>query len=69
MKVAEEGSDLIKEILDTWLSRTESMEVDNVTTLDEARAQEQLAELRLCFEEFKPRIEANSWCQTLLASL
>jgi len=38
-------------------------------SLEDGDPTEQIAELRRCFEEFKPKLEANPWCQSLLASL
>ena len=36
---------------------------------DAADVEDQIAKLRACYEEFKPRIENNSWCKTVLAEL
>jgi len=35
----------------------------------DANVEEQIAKLRACYEEFKPRIENNPWCKTVLAEL
>jgi len=66
--VAEEGSQLIKEFFQAWLSRTDEMDVDD-DLAEDSNPTQQIEELRRCFEEFKPRLEANAWCQSLLASL
>ena len=65
--VAEEGSQLIKNFFQAWLSRTDGMDVDDLG--EDGDPTEQIVELRRCFEEFKPGLEANAWCQSLLASL
>ena len=36
---------------------------------DGADVEEQIAKLRACYEEFKPRIENNPWCKTVLTEL
>ena len=36
---------------------------------DDADVEDQIAKLRACYEEFKPRIENNPWCRTVLAEL
>jgi DNA mismatch repair protein MSH2 len=67
--VAEEGSQLIKDLLKDWLSKTDEMAVDDSDIIEGGDPAKQIAELRRCFEEFGPRLEANSWCRSLLASL
>jgi len=36
---------------------------------DDADVEDQIAKLRACYEKFKPRIENNAWCKTVLAEL
>jgi DNA mismatch repair protein MSH2 len=36
---------------------------------DDADVEGQIAKLRACYEEFKPRIENNPWCKIILAEL
>jgi DNA mismatch repair protein MSH2 len=36
--------------------------------MDDVSQEAQLAELRQCVEEFRPRIEQNAWVQSLLTS-
>jgi len=44
------------------------MDIDD-DLAEDGNPTEQIVELRRCFEEFKPRLEANAWCQSLFASL
>lgn len=36
---------------------------------EEVSAEKQLEELKRCFEEFRPKVEGNAWCRTLLETL
>jgi hypothetical protein len=69
IKAAEEGSLLIKKFLETWLSRIEGTDVDGDQNMDETQSEQHITELRRCFQEFEPLIQANPWCKELLASL
>lgn len=73
---AEAGSKIITEFLKTWADRTAEYDEteDDDAHMADADANEdavelQLAELRKCYEEFRPRIEGNAWCQSVIATL
>ncbi|KAF8531333.1 DNA mismatch repair protein MSH2 [Gautieria morchelliformis] len=66
---AEEGSEIVTQFLRTWASQESGMSVDDVIMTDDGSTESQLVELKRCFEEFRPRIEANPWCQAVLNSL
>ncbi|KAF9788606.1 DNA mismatch repair protein [Thelephora terrestris] len=67
-EVAEEGMQIVEDMLRTWTSRTaasqDSMDVDEEG--GEFDVDVELAALRSCFEEFKPKTEANAWVQSML---
>jgi hypothetical protein len=62
---AEEGMQIVEDVLRTWTSRTaasqDAMDVDGEG--GEFDAEAELAALRSCFEEFKPKTEGNKWVQ------
>jgi DNA mismatch repair protein MSH2 len=72
----EEGAKLVEEVLRSWSST-----VNNAVTAPEGDEDEvmgdgsadddarELQRLKACFERFRPQIEANPWCQEILASL
>ena len=70
-EVAEEGMQIVEDMLRTWTSRTvdsqDAMDVDEEGGGFDADAE--LAALRSCFEEFKPKIDGNTWVQTMLQAL
>jgi len=71
-EVMEEGTAIITEFLRTWASRTEEVDDDGDQVMmlpTHDYTERQVAELRRCFDEFKPRIEGNAWCQSVLSSL
>ncbi|KAG8994263.1 MutS-like protein [Tulasnella sp. JGI-2019a] len=71
----DEGTQLIQEILHEWASRSglqagrsagdegEDVEMGGVSP------EEQLDVLKRCFEEYRPKVEGNAWCRTLLGTL
>lgn len=67
-EVAQEGMEIVEDVLRTWTSRTaasqDSMDVDGEDGGFDVEAE--LAALRDCFEEFKPKTESNKWVQTML---
>ncbi|KAF8582578.1 DNA mismatch repair protein [Ramaria rubella] len=68
----EEGSKIVTELLRAWSSRTpqeSENDGDDIVMSDDVSVEDQLAELKRCFEEFRPQIEANPWCQAVLNSL
>jgi DNA mismatch repair protein MSH2 len=66
---AEEGSEIVTQFLRTWASQESEMSGDDVIMADDGSTEGQLLALKRCFEEFRPQIEANSWCQAVLNSL
>lgn len=67
-EVAEEGMQIVEDMLRTWTSRTaasqDAMDVDGEG--GEFDVDAELAALRTCFEEFKPKTEDNKWVQAIL---
>ena len=67
-EAAEEGMQIVEDMLRTWSSRTaapqDSMDIDGEDGGFDAEAE--LAALRNCFEEFKPKTESNKWIQAML---
>ena len=59
---------IVEDVLRAWTSRTsapqDAMDVDGEG--DGFDVEAELAALRSCFEESKPRIEGNKWVQTML---
>ncbi|KDQ60242.1 hypothetical protein JAAARDRAFT_32621 [Jaapia argillacea MUCL 33604] len=69
-EVTDEGIQIVEQLLRTWASRIpDEVDGEDVVMSDDTTAEAQLEELKRCFEEFKPRIEANPWVQYLLSSL
>lgn len=67
-EVAEEGMQIVEDALRTWASRTtfsqDTMDVDEEGGGLDVDAE--IAALRSCFEEFKPKIDENTWVQNVL---
>lgn len=67
-EAAEEGMQIVEDMLRTWTSRIDAsqdtMDVDKECGGFDVDAE--LAALRNCFEEFKPKIDENTWVQTML---
>jgi len=67
-EVAEEGMQIVEDVLRAWTSRTaasqDAMDVDEEDSGFDVEAE--LAALRSCFEEFKPKTEGNKWVQAML---
>ena len=67
-EVAEEGMQIVEDMLRTWTSRTaasqEAMDVDGEG--GEFDVEAELVALRSCFEEFRPKTEGNEWVQAAL---
>ncbi|KAF8508246.1 DNA mismatch repair protein [Hysterangium stoloniferum] len=68
---ADDGSKIVTEFLQNWACRLPSNaeDGDDIVMADDISLDAELAELKRCFEEFKPRIESNPWCQAILSSL
>lgn len=66
-EVTEEGMQIVEDVLRTWTSRTaasqDAMDVDEEGGFD---VEDELAALRNCFEEFRPKTEGNKWVQSML---
>ena len=74
--IVEEGTALVEELLKTWSSTSSTSSAlagsdEDVEMADDAEddAEAQLATLRRCVEQFRPRLEGNAWVQQVLASL
>ena len=72
----EEGAKLVEEVLRSWSSTANNAvtatDGDEDVVMGEASVGDDVRELqrlKACFERFKPQIEANPWCQEILASL
>ncbi|KAI0689572.1 muts domain V-domain-containing protein [Cytidiella melzeri] len=71
-EVIEEGSKLVEQLLQTWASQTPVRDGEDIVMADgedELGPEAQLAELKKCFEQFRPQLEQNLWAQRLLESL
>ena len=70
-EVAEEGMQIVEDVLRTWASRTpdsqDAMDVDGEVGGFDVEAE--LAALRGCVDEFKPKMEGNKWVQAMLQAL
>lgn len=65
----DEGTDLIKEFLDTWKSRVEALsesEGEGEGGVDEERQVELLREVA---KEYGGRLDSNKWVEGLIAGL
>lgn len=64
------GSKTVEEFLLAYAkSLGEDVPMRDADGNDDADIEEQIAKLRACYEEFKPRIENNPWCKTVLTEL
>lgn len=69
-EVVEEGTQIVEELLRAWAATQGGHDGEDVVMGDEEASEEaQLEELRLCVEQFRPRIEGNPWVQSVLATL
>jgi hypothetical protein len=73
-EVIEEGSKLIEQMLQTWVSQTTTATHDGEDAVmsedqDELSPEAQLAALQKCVEQFRPQLERNMWAQKVLESL
>lgn len=59
---------IVEELLRTWTSST-AQDGDDIAMGDAADPDAQLVQLKRCVQEFQPRIEGNTWVQSLLTSL
>ncbi|KAH7882344.1 DNA mismatch repair protein [Phlebopus sp. FC_14] len=66
-EVTEEGIQIVEELLRKWADTSNADGEDVV--MEDVSPEAQLEELRRCIEEFRPRIEANSWVQSMITSL
>ncbi|KAH9941212.1 DNA mismatch repair protein [Epithele typhae] len=67
--VVEEGAKIIEDMLRLWASSGGHDGEDVVMEDEDASPEDQLAELRRCVEQFRPRIESNAWAQGIIAAL
>lgn len=64
------GSKAVEEFLLAYAkTMSEDISMRDADGNDDAEVEEQLTKLRACYEEFRPRIEHNPWCKTVLAEL
>jgi DNA mismatch repair protein MSH2 len=64
------GSKAVEEFLLAYAkSLGEDVPMRDADSNDDVDIEEQIAKLRAFYEEFKPRIETNPWCKTILAEL
>lgn len=72
-EVVEEGTKLVEELLRTWAARTSGHDGEDVIMADgdedSGDPEAQLAELKHCFEQFRPQLESNAWVKQVLAML
>ena len=68
-EVTEEGIKVVQELLQTWSSRIPDYDGEDIVMADDLSPNAQLAELKKCVEEFRPRIENNQWLQSIISSL
>ncbi|EIW77166.1 DNA mismatch repair protein [Coniophora puteana RWD-64-598 SS2] len=66
-EVTQQGVELVEELLRKFASSSKQDGED--VMMDDPTPEEQLEELKRCVEEFRPRIDANPWVQSLLTSL
>ena len=69
---AEEGSKIVTDFLRAWSSRAaqeNGVDGTDIIMVNDISLEDQVVELKRCFEEFRPQIEANAWCQAVLNSL
>lgn len=64
-----EGTAIVEELLRTWASAPSAHDGADVVMGDELDTDAELAELKRCVEQFRPRIEGNAWVQSILTSL
>ena len=67
-EVAEEGMQIVEDVLRTWTSRTATSQDEMDVDIEDRGldVEAELAALRSCFEEFKPKTESNKWVQVML---
>lgn len=66
-EVTEEGIQVLEQVLRRWAQGTRS-NGENVQ-MEDVTPEAQLEELRRCVEQFRARIEGNSWVQSMISSL
>lgn len=67
-EVVEEGTQIVEALLRAWANSGQDGE-DVVMEDEDDTPEAQLAELRKCVEQFRPKVEGNTWAQSLLVSL
>ena len=70
-EVVEEGTKIVEELLQTWAANSAQVDGEDIVMADGdvPDAATQLAELKRCFEQFRPKLETNPWVQSVLTSL
>ena len=67
-EVTDEGSQIIQELLQTWIAQASRPEGEDVD-MDGDTAEQELRILKETVEKYKDRIEGNPWIQNLLTTL
>jgi DNA mismatch repair protein MSH2 len=67
----DEGAKLVSEFMKAWASQTgaATSDADGDVAMNGDGTEDEVAALKQCYEEFRPRIEQNAWCQFVLTSL
>lgn len=60
-----DGSELIKRFLKDWASRTDD-DGNDIVMKGTSTMEEELIQLKECFERYRPQFEANRWCENIL---
>ena len=70
-EAVEEGTKLIEELLKAWAEGTSTQDGEDVVMADDESGdpEAQLAELKKCFERFRPQLESNAWVKEILTTL
>jgi len=61
----EAGTRLVEEFFRAYAAEDGEDRMD----IDDVDEDAQLEHLRRCFERFRPQLESNPWCKTILAEL
>ena len=69
-EVIDDGIAVIEQFFRKWADETrdDGLDGDDIIMSD-LSPENQLQELKKCFEEFKPQIDNNPWVQSLMSSL
>ena len=72
-EVVEEGTKLVEQLLKTWAGGASGQDDEDIVMADDEEdlgdPEAQLAELKKCFEQFRPQLEGNAWVKQVLSTL